>query len=265
MRARVIAAIAVTLVLAGAGGLVWLRQPAGLKVAYFGDSVAYSFVTDHQQSNAEERGDIVEVPGSPRLGCAIGRYTRFERADLPNGGEYNPLCDWSRDVDSGETHRDGYATVVARSQPDLAVMWFCGWDIAPRRLPTGVGTWDKEYRTLGDRLYDQFIVSELHNMIALVRDAGAKAVVFLTCAKPWDLKTREPRDYADGVAKLNDIFRALPEREPHVFVVETGPWIDQNPDPFAYRADGQHFEAGSGRPISDGYLDEQLLRIGAQL
>jgi len=239
--------------------------PHPVKVAYFGDSVAYSYAIAATNTAAIQGGELLQVSGSIRLGCALGRYAKF-RGDFWNPqGNYNMLCDWSQNYTDGTYSTVGYQSQVGTYQPHLAVVWFCGWDTNELRIPLGGNTWDTEYRTVGDPTYEAFLATELHLMTDQLMSAGARAVVLLTCGTPWDINTGQLRPHAAKVAQLNDFFRSIPASDPRVQVIEAGPFIDSQASPYTFRPDGQHFDWTGGAALANQFLDAQIQQLATTL
>lgn len=240
-------------------------RPKPLKIAFFGDSVAWSYWVDSTNTKAIQNGDIVQVEGSGRLGCGFGRYSYA----VPNPGAPSkpphPLCDWSKDVSYPELSHDAYRTIVARSRPDLALVWFCGWDVTPHWLPLPGGGWESTARSPGDPVYDEYLRSELRIMTTELLSAGAKAVVVLTCGRALMPETLQPRDYADALLVQNDLMRGIPALDSRVKLIDAQPWIDSMSEPYVLRHDGVHFKYGGATIMADWFTDPALLALRDQL
>ena len=240
--------------------------PRPLKVSYFGDSVAWSYVDGTAVTNATLDGSMVQLVGSPRIGCAVGRYTRYQPSWLNPTGDTHPLCDWSQDKTlDGETELS-FFHVVQNAPPDFAVLDFCGWDVVPRRIPLGDGTWDTVYRAMGDPIYEDYLHDEFRLMVDHLLLGGARTVVVLTCATFLDPEGGwVPMPIAPELAKWMDFLRGLPAHDARVHLIDAAVWLNAQPDQATYRPDGQHFSPEGARLFADRYLDAALLALSDQL
>lgn len=245
--------------------VVHVPPPRPLRVSVFGDSVGWTFAYGSGVTNATAAGDMKKLSGSSRFGCRVGRYAKVEPFYGNPDGHANPKCDWSTHYDDGTTVLSSYAEVVAGATPNLPVVWFCGWDTHPSRIPFGNGTWDPTYRVVGDPAYDAYLRSELSVMADHLLSAGAKGIVLLTCGTPLDAATLAPRDTAAGVWAWNDLLRSVPAHDSRFHLLDAGAWLDAQPDPLTYRGDGEHFGNGGARLFSDRWLDARILALAAQL
>ncbi len=234
-----------------------------VRVSYFGDSVAFTYVFGVTEAGtaAFESGALVMVPGSARMGCPVARYARGHPGGFNPEGDTDPACDWSRDVTWEGDPVPGFTHVVQTNPTDIAVLMYCGWDTAQKRIPTGPGTWDTEFRTIGDPAFDAYLQRELVGMADALFAGGARVVAFATCGSLRSPKTGEPIPANEGIGKWMDLLRHQPEIDPRVAVIDFGAWLDQQEIPLANRPDGVHFSAVGARLAADDYLDQQILAL----
>ena len=209
------------------------------RVAAFGDSTALvvgAGIADVDQ----EKGLVQEVTGGAWVGCGLGRGGVYRSTDDNNlNGHTNPACDaWPTT----------YAGVLAKSQPDLALMLVGPWDVTDRQLEG-----DSQWRSFGDPVYDTWFHSEMLTAVDLLSSQGA-TVVWLT--------TPPVSNHPERTDRLNAMIKALPtERPGKVTVVDLAANLAARADFWSMRPDGIHLSPEASHTVANDFLIPRLATI----
>lgn len=193
-------------------------------------------------------GEIDYIRGDPQLGCGIGRGGEYR-----SGNEYGVVpekCNWG----------DRWAERVATGQPNVAVVQIGPWDVGDRRL-AGDDTW----RSLGDPVYDDFLLAEMTDAVDTLSAGGAQ-VLWLS-APPVGAgslgdaqKIRGVAAIPERTARLNELIRELPALRPgKVRVVDLAGWLESTGEDLRLRPDGVHFSKETAIEVSERWLEQALI------
>jgi peptidoglycan/LPS O-acetylase OafA/YrhL len=226
------------------------------RVAVFGDSTAigpFYGLLDIDSTT----GELVVVPGRMVLGCGLVRAE-----SMRSQGEIYPLSDLCA------SWPDVWAGVLAKSEPDIAVVMFGPWDASDHRLPG-----ESEWIAVGDPRYDEFASAEIRAALELLT-SHTELVVWLT-SPPIDQGrnqiVRPPPDPASDPARIirwNELVAAEIARYPEheATTVDLHAWFEALPaGPFDpdLRPDGVHI-ADDKAPIVGRWLADEVLRVWQQ-
>ncbi|MGI9578180.1 MAG: SGNH hydrolase domain-containing protein, partial [Microthrixaceae bacterium] len=215
-------------------------------VLVVGDSVAFNigFGLDEWADNTSE----LRVQSAGQLGCPVAR-----------GGQYRFL----RELESFGTDCDWatlYPDWVASTDPEVAVLTSGIWEVVDRRLPG-----DDRFRSIGDPVFDRYLLSE---MLSAIDTLGARGATVVLLTYPHFEPGRDqgytdlPESDPARVDRLNEIMAEAVAMRPGVAtMVDFQAWLASQPggelDP-AKRSDGLHFEDGYSIQIGQ-WLGPQLL------
>jgi peptidoglycan/LPS O-acetylase OafA/YrhL len=226
-----------------------VRQPP--RIAVFGDSTA--LMTGMGLTNwMHESREAVVAGGVTELGCGLGRGG--ERRTTPfDAHSIDPACDaWP----------ETWGAIIDHGHPDLAVVQVSPWEVADRKL-AGDDTW----RSPGDPVYDQFLLSEMVAAIDLLARDGA-TVVWLTApfigegeAGDEVLKRGDAAD-PTRMMRINELIRdAVAQRPEQATVVELASYLYERDDDTRLRPDGVHFSMETSVEVAYDWLGPELLDV----
>ncbi len=191
------------------------------RVAVYGDSVG---LTLGWYANEAVTNRATYVGGDQRLGCGIGRggwrWHEGTVGDLE--GCKDIYADWSADA---RLHH-----------PEVAVVYAGPWDTLLRLIPG-----DTRWRSLGDPVYDNYLLGEMLVATDTLTAAGVRDVVWVVpppmIISAHDLATSTQRAYAwrdlvDWVAYL---------RPGVVTIADQWAWTGPRGEDAQIRPDGVHF------------------------
>ena len=219
------------------------------RIAVFGDSTALLTATGLQRW-ADETGEVEFVPGISQLGCGVGRGGERRAADGRVEATFAHCDSWE----------DTWAEKVRVFGPSIAVVQVGPWETMDRRLPG-----DDQWRSLGDPVYDAWLLDEMVTAVDALTVDGA-SVVWLTSPpvndnvdRAGDFGASDVRDPA-RMARLNELIAQLPERRPdQVEVVDLAGWLASSGRDAELRPDGVHFDDAGALDAARAYLGPALL------
>jgi hypothetical protein len=196
------------------------------------------------------------VGGDGQLGCGIGRHgTR--RYQTPDFHAIPERCtEW-------ETT---WAKEVLDHPTDLAIVMEGPWDAADRKVPGIPGA-----VTIGDAVYDEYLVAEMVKAYDVLASNGA-TVVWLTSPTLEPLFDQDGRPHDEPqpivtegrIAKLNAILTRVQEQRPGLVIVDFGAYLDSRPDAAPggdLRPDGVHLTNGAALYIANEWLANVLIQV----
>jgi peptidoglycan/LPS O-acetylase OafA/YrhL len=221
--------------------------PPRPRVGVFGDSTA--LMTAMGLFLWNQRSDQMDfVRGDPQLGCGVGRGGEYR-----SGSEYEVLpekCQWG----------ERWAERIAAGQPNLAVVQIGPWEVGDRRLP-GDDTW----RSLGDPVYDDFLLSEMTAAVDTLSAGGAQ-VLWLTSPQVGAgtlgdaQQIRGVAALPERTARLNELIGQLPSVRPgKVRVVDLAGWLETTGEDIRLRPDGVHFSKETATEVAERWLERALI------
>ncbi|MGC1214902.1 MAG: SGNH/GDSL hydrolase family protein, partial [Micromonospora sp.] len=167
------------------------RKPGQPRVAFLGDSVAWSLGTYLPEQ--EKLGVSVRAV----QGCGIARLPELRYIGEPHPNY--PGCEhWD----------DRWRRGVRADDPDVAVILLDRWELMDRKL-------DGRWQHVGDPAFDQYLTGELDKAIDIAADRGAH-VTLLTA--PYTRRAERPdgglwpEDDAQRVDGWNRLLRAAADR-----------------------------------------------------
>jgi hypothetical protein len=194
----------------------------------------------------------VVAGGVTELGWGLGRGV--ERRTTPVAAHsIDPACDaWP----------ETWGAIIDHGHPDLAVVQVSPWEVADRKL-AGDDTW----RSPGDPVYDQFLLSEMVAAIDLLARDGA-TVVWLTApfigegeAGDEVLKRGDAAD-PTRMMRINELIRdAVAQRPEQATVVELASYLYERDDDTRLRPDGVHFSMETSVEVAYDWLGPELLDV----
>ncbi|NLA37637.1 MAG: acyltransferase family protein [Actinobacteria bacterium] len=213
----------------------------------FGDSVALS-ITMPIIDWGKATGDWLYVGGSIELGCGIGRGGR-ERSTFT--AARRSVCNAWPITWGAVTDVDGL---------DIALVHTGQWDILDRQLEG-----DTVWRTVGDPVYDDYLLGELAAAQDLLARRGALVMwVNLPQYSRLDDDALAPNIRASHdprrVERLNALLALHTARYPDTArLIDLAGWMSDKIDDTSLRSDGTHFnEKGSERIVSEFFRAEIL-------
>jgi peptidoglycan/LPS O-acetylase OafA/YrhL len=222
-------------------------DPPFPRAAFFGDSTAImTGVGFGRWASSTKQAEV--VPGVATRGCGIGRGgERLDEQRKP--AKVSDGCNrWAFD----------YRQAIENHQPNIAVVQTGPWEVVDRRLEG-----DSRWTSLGDPVYDRFLLGEMTEAVDVLSARGA-IVVWLTSPPMGNVTDPGPRTGARDPARtdrLNELIRELPRQRPgRVAVVELGGWITSNPnEDERLRPDGHHFSLSTSQEVSERFLADAVL------
>lgn len=198
----------------------------------------------------------VALPGSGGdfLGCGIGRGGE-RRWGTDEVEVHDEWCWEDGLVPSIAAARDHYGDLLT-----FAVIQTGPWDVADRRLEG-----DDDWWHIGDPVYDEFLESEMTELIDLVQDEGL-AVIWLTAPAVEPASgTSFPESDPARIARLNEMMEQLAGEREGVATVDLAGWFESLPadEQQRLRPDGVHFTYTradfTALEVAERFLGEELL------
>ena len=235
------------------GGRTVPADPDAVRIGFYGDSTALTLAVGVNQW-IDRTPFTAKAGGITSLGCGIGRDGA--RISEDNRAASAPDDCWSEE----------WATNVRNARPDIAVVLTGVWDLTDRRLDG-----DDVWRSLGDPVYDEFLVEEMDEAARILIAGGAEVV--------WLTTPRVEFGQVDGVAppephpssepgraeRLNELVRTVAARHPgqvHVFdlqaYLQSLPGGEMDPE---IRPDAVHFTTASAERVGEQWLGPELLAL----
>jgi peptidoglycan/LPS O-acetylase OafA/YrhL/lysophospholipase L1-like esterase len=222
--------------------------PPKPRVAVFGDSTALlTGMGLSAELVASGKADVVS--GITRMGCGI---TRYGDQRTPAGqGPLVPECnDWGT----------SWKEALAAGRPNVAVVQVGPWEVVDRRLAD-----DREWRSLGDAVFDDYLRAEMLAAVDLLSADGAE-VVWMTLPPMGALPGQDPFKVRGSGAdprraqRYNELVAELPARRPgKVQVVDLASWLVDSGEDARLRPDGVHFGLETSREVARRWLADEIV------
>ncbi|MCB1256213.1 MAG: acyltransferase [Microthrixaceae bacterium] len=183
----------------------------------------------------------VDVTVAAQFGCPIARGGRYRIQR--DSQVFEPGCDW------GPT----FPELIQTHRPEVVMLSSSVWQVVDRQLPG-----DTQYRHLGDKLMDRYVLSEFLTAVDALASGGATVALFTS---PYIESGREkgytglPESDPKRMDQLNDIIREVAKLRPTVTrIIDLAAWLGgqdgRDMDP-TRRPDGIHFTDAESRSIAD--------------
>ena len=238
-----------------------LVPPDGIVGVVVGDSTVLRTawgLTDWGQDNGNV---VVLIGGSAEAGCSIG-----DEGDVEYRGKRAGLrgdqCDvWKeRLLRSIEVDRERYGRV------DFAVVQTGLWDVANRRIPG-----HRDWMHIGDDVYDDYLRSEMDDVVRVLRDQGIITVWLTSPVPDWRLVQprlpERPPEFAPArTERYNAMIRELAARENGVVAVDLAAYASSLPpeDLDRLRDDGIHWTLDGSREVADWLGLQVIVNVAAE-
>ncbi|CAB4920964.1 unannotated protein [freshwater metagenome] len=216
-----------------------------VSVAIFGDSTAVML------ASAVGAGDprVRDAGGWSRVWCPLGRGG-LVRGD--SGGGDNPnmpsmpafdFCDWTTNWPD---------SVRAAGGVDVALVLTGSWDAAGRKVP-GLGD---SYYTVGEPIYDDWLLGEISGAADSLHEAGALHVGWLTLPPKID-RGANPR-----FERFTQLLEQVASTRPWMTIIDYAAHMANEPNNRQMRPDGSHLDEKGSAELWRTWLTEQVLEIG---
>ncbi len=213
-------------------------------VQTFGDSTALMLASDVGAGDPRLR----DMGGWSRVWCPLGRggLVRGE-----SGGGDDPqrpsmpffdFCDWSANWSGAVTASGGV---------DVAVVLTGNWDASGRQVP-GLG---QSFRTIGDAVYDDWLVTEIAGAADALHAAGATQVAWLTLP-PKIGQGPNPR-----FEQYTGMITSVAATRPWMRIVDYAGHMASEPDNLKMRPDGSHLDEAGAAELWSTWLNDEILAI----
>jgi len=219
------------------------------RFAVFGDSVALSLAFPVAEWSRNS-GAATFVGGEAELGCGIGR-----------GGRQRAFGDADR-TERCDTWQDRWTTAINGQRPDLAMVQSAQWELVPRQLE-GDSTW----RTLGDPLYDAYLLNEFlaANDVLAAQGALVIWITFPHYSQLDDDSLPQPmRDSHDPILvdRLNALIREVVAQRPETSrIMDLATWMEPRLDDVTLRKDGAHFNDTGALAVAEQFVGPQMTSL----
>lgn len=218
-------------------------------ISAFGDSVAFS-LTYQLATWSHATHDGLFLGGDVRLGCGIGRGGWEDGVELQRR---DPVCDaWP----------ERWAAMTDSVDLDIAFLHTGQWEIVDRRLEG-----DDRWRTVGDPVYDAYLLEELRAAQELLSRNGA-LVVWVNLAHYGTLDTEQFNEalrrshHPDRVDRFNELLDELAAEYPDsARVLDLAGFMADKIDDYDIRYDGSHYSEHGNEAFAVDYLGPQLLDL----
>ena len=251
----------VALVSADRGPDPALVPPDGIVGVVVGDSTVLRTawgLTDWGQDNGNV---MVLIGGSAEAGCSIGDEGEVEyRGD--RAALRGDQCEvWKeRLVRSIAVDRERYGRV------DFAVVQTGRWDVANRRIPG-----HRDWVHIGDDVYDDYLRSEMDDVVDVLRDQGIITVWLTSPVPDWTLvqprlPERPPEFAPVRTERYNAMIRELAARENGVVAVDLAAYASSLPPEDLDRLsdDGIHWTLDGSREVADWLGPQVAVNVAAE-
>ncbi|MEZ5142015.1 MAG: acyltransferase family protein [Acidimicrobiales bacterium] len=224
------------------------ENPPKPRLAVFGDSTAL-MTGMGLTSELVATGKADVVPGVTLLGCSVSRYG--ERRDAKTQGPIDPECNnwavtWKQAIDKG--------------QPNVVYVQVGPWEVIDRRLPG-----DKQWRSVGDPVFDDYLRKEMLAAVDLLSAEGAE-VMWATLPPIGALPGQDPyKERGQGAdperaKRYNELVNELPALRPgKVHVVDLSSWLVNSGEDGRLRPDGVHFGLETSREVARRWLADEIV------
>ena len=217
-----------------------------VSVAIFGDSTAVMLASSVGAGDPRLR----DAGGWSRVWCPLGRggLVRGE-----SGGGDNPtmpsmpafdFCDWTTNWPD---------SVRAAGGVDVAIVLTGNWDASGRKVPAlGDG-----YLTIGDPVYDDWLLGEIGGAADALHDAGAAHVAWLTLPPKID-RGPNPR-----FERFTEMLEQTAATRPWMTIVDYASHMAEAPNNREMRPDGSHLDEKGSTELWRSWLTDVIIGIGA--
>ena len=223
-----------------------LPNTAPPRFSVYGDSIALSFAFPLAQW-AHDSATSVSVGGDSVLGCGIGR-----------GGSQRAFGEKRREARC-ENWAERWSSTLDTHDPDIAIVQSSQWELVDRQLAG-----EQEWRTLGDPIYEQYLLQEFLDAHDLLASRGA-LVLWVTVPEFSRLdaeripKAMDESHDPERVARLNEIIHQVVKERPQTArMVDLATWMASRINDTQLREDGAHFNLGATE-VAESFLGPQML------
>jgi len=213
-------------------------------VAIFGDSTALMLASDVGAGDARIR----DMGGWSRVWCPLGRGG-FVRGESGGGDDpqrpampFFDFCNWSPNWPDAVRGVGGV---------DIAVVLTGNWDASGRQIPELGGS----FRTIGDPLYDDWLVSEISAAADALHAAGATQVAWMTLPPKLD-EGPNPR-----FERYGEMLSAVASTRGWMRIVDYAGHMASEPDNRKMRPDGSHLDEAGAAQLWSTWLNDQILAL----
>ena len=199
--------------------------------------------------------EMVLVSGSAEAGCSIGDEGEVEYRGERSALRGERCAVWKeRLLRSIELDRERYGRV------DFAVVQSGLWDVADRRIPD-----HGEWVHIGQEVYDDYLRSEMQEVVDVLRDQGIVTVWLTSPIPDWTLvqprlPDRPPEFAPVRTERYNTMIRELADREQGVVAVDLEAYTSSLSRDALHRLrdDGIHWTPEGSRVIAE-WLGPQVV------
>ncbi len=201
------------------------RAPGDLRVAVFGDSIAWTLMRYLPETPGLDFADYTTI------GCGIARGGPYEYVgqELPQ----KPECDaWPA----------RWAQRIGHEKPDVVLLIVGRWEVVDR---LNEGRWTH----IGEPGYDAYLRGELNRALDILGSTGARLVV---TTEPYNRRAEKadgslyPEDEPKRVEQWNTLLRSVVDERPNATVLDLNKKLSPNGyyqtrvDGIRVRSDGVH-------------------------
>jgi peptidoglycan/LPS O-acetylase OafA/YrhL len=216
-------------------------------IAWYGDSTALLAAMGFGPWG-DKSGKARFVEGEPVLGCGVSRFTSIKANETFSPTDY---C---------KSWPTRWATKLAATKPDIAILMSSVWEIGDARLP---GT--TKYAGIGTPQVDAFIHSEFLKAVDVLSSTGALVILpTIPHQGSWaaDGKAQGAKLQAlpARTDRLNEIFaQVAAERPDTVRLIDFAGWLGDRSQDRTLRPDGVHIQAAQFEELSKEWFGPQVL------
>ncbi|MGB2756180.1 MAG: acyltransferase family protein [Acidimicrobiia bacterium] len=212
----------------GAPDIARIPVSGPVRIAIFGDSVAYGMAYGLQLWNATAEAAILNNWGRFHCPIARGGRIRFEAAEET----FEEGCDWAPILPGN----------VRASDPHVVAIMSGAWDLTDRLLPG-----DTKWRGPGDPVFDNYFIREMTALVDMLGARGARVVILthhhVDIGRNLGFRNL-PESNPARVDRLNEMYKAVAAgRSGFATVIDLQHWISGLPKgekSETYLADGLH-------------------------
>ena len=205
-----------------------------------------------------KKQDPVQVlwGGSAENGCSIGDEGEVDYRGLQEGLRGGTCTEWRQNLrEDIARNRERY------DRMDFAVVQSGPWDVANRKIPAS----NDEWVHIGEPVYDDYLRSEMADVVDLLLDEGVTVVWLTAPVTDWTrldppVDDRPPEFDPARMELYNDMIRELAGEREGVVVVDLASYAAElPPDELArIRPDGVHWTFDGSVQIAD-WLGPQVV------
>ncbi len=183
------------------------RAPGDLRVAVFGDSIAWTMMRYLPDTPGVDFADFTTI------GCGIARGGPYEYVGQEL--QQKPECDeWPA----------RWAQRIGHQKPDVVLLMVGRWEVVDRMSE---GRWTH----IGEPGYDAYLRSELNRALDILGSTGARLVV---ATEPYNRRAEKadgslyPEDQPDRVERWNTMLREVVDERPNATVLDLNEKLSPN-------------------------------------